>query len=589
MKNTILVVEDSATVRAMIKIAIEESTPYQCYFTKTLNEAYEALNHYGTTFFASVLDLNLPDAPNGEIVDMVLKYGIPSIVFTGKVDEETIALFQKKPIVEYIAKNSPKAIKELSSLINNLALNQHRTILVVDDSKTSRMYLKSLLQTHLFNVLEAENGKEALRLIELHPEISLILTDFHMPEMDGFELTSRIRMKFTPEEKAILAVTADNHPLNIVHFLKNGANDFISKPVKKEEYYSRIYGLIRMTDSYHEALESQKLLQEHKEAVDNLSIVSKTDLNGRIIYVNDNFIQISGYSRDELVGKKHNIVRHPDMPHEVYAQIWEMIKNKETWHGIIKNKTKDGSTYIVDATIKPLLDLNGEIKEYIGIHHDLTALLSLQQDIIDTQKEMIETLGEVAESRSKETGKHVKRVAEYSALLGELYGLEADDIAMLRLGSPMHDIGKVAIPDQILLKPGKLDPDEYEIMKLHAQKGYDILKTSNKPILKTAAIIALQHHERWDGKGYPQGLAGEDIHVFGRITAVADVFDALSTQRVYKPAWTMEQILIHMNKEKGCQFDPELITLFMNNLDSFLEIRKTYKNEIEPTMIFHDL
>jgi len=589
MKNTILVVEDSATARAMIKIAIEESTPYKCHFTKTFNEAQEALTQYGDTFFASVLDLNLPDAPNGEIVDMVLKHGIPSIVFTGKMDDETIVMFQKKPIVEYIVKNSPKAAKELSTVINNLDLNQHRTVLVVDDSKTSRMYLKSLLETHLFNVLEAENGIEALRMMELHPEINLILTDFHMPEMDGFELTSRIRMKFSPEEKAILAVTVDNHPLNIAHFLKNGANDFISKPVKKEEYYSRIYGLIRMTDSHHKALEAQKLLQEHKEAVDNRSIVSKTDLNGKIIYANDNFVKISGYSRDELIGKNHSIVRHPDMPREVYSQIWDDIKEKQTWHGILKNKNKEGYTYIVDATIKPLFDLNGEIKEYIGIHHDLTALLSLQQDIIDTQKEMIETLGEVAESRSKETGKHVKRVAEYSALLGILHGLESDDITMLRLGSPMHDIGKVAIPDHILLKPGKLEPDEYEIMKLHAQKGYDILKTANKPILSAAATIALQHHERWDGKGYPQGLAGEDIHIFGRITAIADVFDALSTQRVYKPAWSMDQILTHMNNEKGSQFDPDLITLFLDNIDSFLEIRETYKNEIEPTMIFHDL
>jgi CheY-like chemotaxis protein len=288
MQNLILIVEDSATARKMIQLAVEGFTSFECFFAKTFNEAQNALRERSSDFFAAVLDIHLPDAPNGEIVDEVLKYGIPSIVFTGRVDEETIAMFQKKAIVEYIVKNSPKASNELSTLINQLALNQQRSVLIVDDSKVSRFFFKSLLEKHLFNTFEAHNGVEALEIIEKNPHINLILTDYHMPIMDGFELTSRLRLKYSQYEKAILAITSDGHPLNIAHFLKNGANDFISKPVRKEEFYARIYGLINMTDFYHELQVTQKLLKEHKDAVDERSIVSKTDLKGLITYANDN-------------------------------------------------------------------------------------------------------------------------------------------------------------------------------------------------------------------------------------------------------------------------------------------------------------
>jgi response regulator RpfG family c-di-GMP phosphodiesterase len=185
-------------------------------------------------------------------------------------------------------------------------------------------------------------------------------------------------------------------------------------------------------------------------------------------------------------------------------------------------------------------------------------------------------MGEIGETRSKETGNHVKRVAEYSKLLGSLYGLERKQLDNLFMASPMHDIGKVGIPDEILNKPGKLTDDEWIVMKTHSELGYKILKDSNRDILKAAAIISYHHHEKWDGSGYPRGLAGENIHIFGRITAIADVFDALGSDRVYKKAWPLDEILDFFEKQKGKHFQPELIELFMSNLDKFLEIRDTY-------------
>ncbi len=217
-------------------------------------------------------------------------------------------------------------------------------------------------------------------------------------------------------------------------------------------------------------------------------------------------------------------------------------------------------------------NMAGSIKD--GIHQ----IESLSDEIINTQKEIIYTMGEIAETRSKETGNHVKRVAEYSKILALKLGLSLENAEMLKLASPMHDIGKVGIPDEILNKPGKLTPDEFEIMKTHAQMGYDMLKHSNKPILQAAAIVSKEHHEKYNGKGYPRGLKGEDIHIFARITAVADVFDALGSDRVYKKAWEDEKIFELFNSEKGEHFDPKVITAFFDSLDEIKIIRERFKD-----------
>jgi len=210
---------------------------------------------------------------------------------------------------------------------------------------------------------------------------------------------------------------------------------------------------------------------------------------------------------------------------------------------------------------------------------DVTNLLKAREEIIKTQKELIFRMGEIGETRSRETGNHVKRVAEYSKQLALLSGLRAEDAELLKMASPMHDIGKVAIPDSVLLKPGKLNEQEWEIMKTHAAIGYDLLKHSDRPILKAAAIVAGQHHEKWDGSGYPNGLVGRDIHIYGRITALADVFDALGSERVYKQAWPLEKILELLEQEKGRHFDPQLIELFRQNLPLFLAIRDKFQDQ----------
>ncbi len=195
-----------------------------------------------------------------------------------------------------------------------------------------------------------------------------------------------------------------------------------------------------------------------------------------------------------------------------------------------------------------------------------------EAEIVATQKEIVHTLGDVVESRSSETAHHTMRVAAMCHKLALLAGMSEKEADILRMASPMHDVGKIGIPDSILNKPGKLTPDEYEIMKTHAEIGYRILAKSERVILQAAATIAHEHHERWDGHGYPRGLIGEEIHAYGRITSLIDVFDAIYSDRVYRPAMSLEKTLSIIREGRGKHFQPELVDLFLENLDTFLAI-----------------
>ncbi|MCK6261731.1 DUF3369 domain-containing protein [Vibrio sp. ZSDE26] len=204
--------------------------------------------------------------------------------------------------------------------------------------------------------------------------------------------------------------------------------------------------------------------------------------------------------------------------------------------------------------------------------------LFLSQEIIDTQGELIYRLGDVVESRSHEAGNHVRRMSELSYQLCLLLGYSEDRAQLLKQAAPMHDVGKIATPDAVLLKPGKLNADEWEIMKQHAEIGYKILAGSKRKILQTAAIIAHQHHERIDGTGYPQGLKGDEISIEARIIAAVDVFDALTHERCYKPAWPIEDVVNVLNESKGTHLDIHVVDTLLDNLDVALEINNKYSS-----------
>lgn len=200
----------------------------------------------------------------------------------------------------------------------------------------------------------------------------------------------------------------------------------------------------------------------------------------------------------------------------------------------------------------------------------------LNAELEATQREIIHILGDASESRSQETGDHIQRVAEISYTLAKLIGLPEEDVDNIRLAAPMHDLGKVGIPDAILNKPGRFTDEEYAIMKSHSEKGYNMLCNSKRKLLRFAAEIARSHHERWDGRGYPRGIAGEEIPLAGRICAIADVLDALSSPRCYKQPWPEEKVKEEFIKQRGAQFQPELVDVLIEHWD---EIYGVYRRE----------
>ena len=201
------------------------------------------------------------------------------------------------------------------------------------------------------------------------------------------------------------------------------------------------------------------------------------------------------------------------------------------------------------------------------------------RELTDSRLEIVQRLSRAAECRDNETGMHVIRMSRYSYLLAEAMGLSINQCELLQHASPMHDIGKIGIPDSILLKPGKLNATEWEIMKSHSEIGGQILSGSGSNLLQMAESIAYTHHEKWDGSGYPHGLKGEDIPLEGRIVAICDVFDALTTGRPYKKAWPVEKAVQELKDNSGISFDPLLVNKFIEILPQILKVKDSCKDQ----------
>ena len=237
----------------------------------------------------------------------------------------------------------------------------------------------------------------------------------------------------------------------------------------------------------------------------------------------------------------------------------------------VGNETAGFEAGAVDYIIKPVSP--PVVRARVRTHLSLVSAKQLAQSYEDA----IYMLGEASEFKDTDTGTHIWRMAAYSSALARAAGWNDDDCRLLEMAAPMHDIGKLAIPDAILHKPGKLDAPEWTLMQTHSEVGYKILSKSSAPLLRMAATVARYHHERWDGQGYPCGLAGESIPECARIAAIADVFDALSSVRPYKPAWPLERVLPTLREGAGSHFDARLLDMFLDILPTILEIRDRWQ------------
>ena len=328
--------------------------------------------------------------------------------------------------------------------------------------------------------------------------------------------------------------------------------------------------------------------------------IDLTDLDGRVIASNRALQELLGYSESELRGKRFGEFTHPEDAPLDLELLEEMHRGKRDHYRLEKRYVaKDGKVIWANLAVSLVRNVDRHPKFVITMAEDVTerkraeqalqeAVVMLERserDLRVSREETIRRLSYAAEFRDEETGRHIERMSHYCALLGRKLRLDPDRCELLRIASPLHDIGKIAIPDRILLKPGKLNHEEYAIMKQHAEIGYRLLSGSDEELLELAALLARTHHERVDGTGYPRGLTGDAIPIEGRIAAVADVFDALTSDRVYRPALSVEEAIEFMRGERGAHFDAEIFDLFLASLDEILSIRVRYSDTRGQTAI----
>lgn len=323
--------------------------------------------------------------------------------------------------------------------------------------------------------------------------------------------------------------------------------------------------------------EKRHLIQQYEEIIDKSQIMFRLDLNRNITYANNTFLELSGFKLEDILGR--NIYEFLDDEQKLqFMGIGKALNEKGIYRGIIRHNRFDGAHFYVSSIGIYIRDIDGNPVEIMAVGTDITKIIESQREIESVQKDVIIAMGTICEGKSRETGNHIKRVAKYSKLLARLYGCSEEEQSLIEIASPMHDIGKIGIPDAILNKPGKLTPEEFEVMKTHTTLGAEMLQGSNRVILDAASQIARSHHEWWSGGGYPNNLKGDDIPLFGRITAVVDVFDAIGNDRCYKKAWPLPEAIEHIKSLRGTQFQPELVDLFLEHIDDFLVISEKYKD-----------
>lgn len=342
-----------------------------------------------------------------------------------------------------------------------------------------------------------------------------------------------------------------------------------------ELFHYRDFLEIELHKNRKNLAETLHFLEQYQEALQTSTAVCHMSIDGEIIDANETFCMLLGYEKSSILEMKECLVcEHEDFSIDV---IHHHLQDEGSFKKEYRYRTKEGLAKTFASVFLPISNTDGKIVEILSIHHNITDLIELNQEILKTQHDVLTVLGEAAETKSEETGSHVKRVAAYTRFLADKYGLDPAHSQMLEMVAPMHDTGKIAIPDAILHKPGQLSVEEMEVMKTHAHRGHQMFSHSERPMMQLAALVALSHHEKYDGSGYPSGLKGEEIPIEGRIVAIADVFDSLGSPRVYKESWPLEKILDYFKEQRSHHFDPKLVDILFENIDDFTAIRDRFE------------
>jgi putative two-component system response regulator len=303
--------------------------------------------------------------------------------------------------------------------------------------------------------------------------------------------------------------------------------------------------------------------------------VVATDSDRRIEQWNHGAEVLFGVPRAQAQGKRFDeLGLIPPSSRDMRGQMVARLSKGRPWEGEIDSQDANGRVFPSLVTNSPVRDQREEIVGYIGVIVDLSDQKEAEEDARAARIGTITRLARAVEARDPETGGHIERIGELARMLAERLGLDVEMVEMIRVSSPMHDVGKIGVSDEVLLKPGKLTPEEREEVELHARIGHDILAGSHVEMLDMAARIALTHHEKVDGTGYPQGLKGDEIPLEGRIVAVADVFDALTSDRVYRKAFEFDRAMEMMRNGRGSHFDARVLDILLGDPESFKRVSK---------------
>lgn len=490
-------------------------------------------------------------------------------------------------------------------------------ILIADDEAEVHTVTNFILEDLIFEdkqleLIHSYTGSETMKVLEETPDIAVVFLDVVMESShSGLDVvryirrtlknkTTRIIIRtgqpgYAPEEKVIRDYDINDYRLKTemtairvktslysalrsyrdmisLEKHKQGLEQIISSSARMFTYNSIdnfLNSLLNELSNFHKQDTELVYIRENDGNSGNGFISLESQSKNKIVAATGKYKQFIGQDIESITtfNSVNSWLNHINDPHQILHQLDEGFIIQSRGNSKLKNLIYiEGPKEDFDYKL-----INLFLSNY-SIALDNFILGNL---LNDSQKEILYALGEMIESHFEETGSHIKRLSEMMSVFAHHCGYSAPDCEMLKIACTMHDIGKVAIPDAILKKPGRLTAEEFEIMKTHVFHGHKIMSSSKLPILKLACEIALNHHEKWYGTGYPNGLKGLEIPKSARMLAILDVFDAMSHKRIYKDAISIEETLKELTDQKGLHFDPELVDIFIDNIDDITKISKT--------------
>ena len=437
-------------------------------------------------------------------------------------------------------------------------------ILSIDDNKNNLFTLKALLSS-LENAQTTEvlSAKEALDIL-LKEKIDLILCDVQMPEINGFEFAKIIKSNKKTKDIPIIFVTAI---FKSEDFIKEGfelgAIDYITKPIDDHQLLNKINLYLKIFQEKNRAVENEKLFYDIAQSIGDGIYTLDKEL--KATFINDVALKLLGFEKKELLGQNIHEYIHYKNVHNEHIPIEECLADRSMREGdIFKNDDdvlikKNGDFLYVSLTATPLFAKN-ELIGTVVVFKDKTdtkKINFMKKERRKNKEQIIHSMIEMIEARDSYTAGHTKRVAHYCVLIAKEMGYKQDEIDILEHAAWLHDIGKISTPDNVLLKPGKLNTLEYNIIQEHLTTGYNMLSKIDQ--YKPLADIMREHHERFDGTGYPRGLKGDEIQPLSRIMMVADSFDAMTTNRIYKAKKSIKVALEELKTLSGVYYHPEVV------------------------------